>query len=358
MRSVDTYRTAAYLLAAAGWVLLAVPGETRAQDSPHGNTAMALDCSGCHTEDAWRPARRPMQFDHAETGYALDGSHASATCRGCHIGWDFSEPRVGASDCGACHVDVHQGNLSSDCGSCHTMESFADVQGQEVHLRTSFPLTGMHLQVSCESCHIDDTGGAYTALDTDCFSCHQADYASTTTIDHVASGFSTDCSSCHNTIAFGGGIVYDHVAVSGGFRLLGAHDLIPCAACHVLPEFVPLFPGVSDQDCYGCHQPDYEREHPAVVFPTTCQDCHTVDTWEGAGFPGHDALFPIFSGPHNGRWSGCSDCHTVPSDYSSFSCLNCHEHSQPAMDDKHSEQPGYVYESNACLSCHPDGRHE
>jgi hypothetical protein len=28
------------------------------------------------------------------------------------------------------------------------------------------------------------------------------------------------------------------------------------------------------------------------------------------------------------------------------------------MDDKHREEGGYVYESNACYSCHPDGRAE
>jgi hypothetical protein len=28
------------------------------------------------------------------------------------------------------------------------------------------------------------------------------------------------------------------------------------------------------------------------------------------------------------------------------------------MDDKHKEENGYVYESNACYSCHPNGRSE
>lgn len=353
-------RFATLSVLAAGWVLVGGPAGVMAQDSPHGETVMTLDCIGCHTEESWSPARQPMQFDHStEAAYALEGSHAEATCRGCHIGWDFSQPTVSAAECGACHVDVHQGNLSSDCTACHTTESFTDVPVREVHLRTAFPLTGVHLQTGCQSCHVDDTGGAYTTLNTDCFSCHQEDYAAATTLDHVSNGFSTDCSSCHNTLAFGAGIRFEHASASGGFRLLGAHDRIPCMACHTLPDFGPLFPGVtSDQDCFGCHQPDYEREHPGPAFPTTCLDCHTVETWEGAGFPGHDAVFPIFSGPHQGQWTGCRDCHTTPGDFSSFSCLNCHEHRQSAMDDKHSGEAGYVYESGACLSCHPDGRHE
>jgi hypothetical protein len=84
-----------------------------------------------------------------------------------------------------------------------------------------------------------------------------------------------------------------------------------------------------------------------------------VDTWGDATFEQHDQVFPINSGAHAGRWTSCADCHTVPDDFSSFSCLTCHEHSQARMDDKHlGEVSGYVYESSACLSCHPRGRGE
>ncbi|MDH3297012.1 MAG: hypothetical protein OEM23_00855 [Gemmatimonadota bacterium] len=331
-----------------------------AQESPHGSTTRPLECTACHTQEAWRPVREPIRFDHSrDTEYTLEGAHVDATCGGCHIGWNFAEPRVGASDCGACHVDVHLGNLSTDCTACHTTESFRDLPTLQIHLRTAFPLTGVHGQVSCESCHVDDSGGMFTTLNPDCVACHREDYENATSIDHVASGFPTDCSSCHNTIAFGVGIQFEHALASGGFRLLGAHDRIPCAACHVLPGFEPLFPGVDDQDCIGCHQPDFDREHLGTGFPTTCLDCHTVETWSGGTFKDHDPqFFPILSGPHRNKWTGCGDCHEVPGDFSSFTCLNCHEHRQSAMDDKHSGESGYVYESSACLDCHPDGRHE
>ncbi|HKJ01704.1 MAG TPA: hypothetical protein VJ997_04595, partial [Longimicrobiales bacterium] len=66
--------------------------------------------------------------------------------------------------------------------------------------------------------------------------------------------------------------------------------------------------------------------------------------------------FPIYSGKHRGEWNSCGDCHTTPTDLSVFSCLTCHEHNQKDMDDKHKGRSGYVYESGACLSCHPRGR--
>ncbi len=61
--------------------------------------------------------------------------------------------------------------------------------------------------------------------------------------------------------------------------------------------------------------------------------------------------FPI-AGPHR---VDCSECHQAGGTRE-FSCIHCHEHGKAKMDDKHDEEPGYVYNSQACYSCHPDGR--
>jgi hypothetical protein len=330
---------------------------------PHGETSKPLDCTRCHTQEGWTPARQPLDFDHGkETGFPRTGRHAELTCTSCHLELNFSEPDISAAGCSDCHVDVHLGNLSDDCTACHNTTSFADVPGVALHARTALPLTGTHLQVSCESCHADDTGGAYTTLDPECYACHAPDYE-TASPDHVANGFSTDCEACHNTLAFGAGIAFDHVQVSGGFRLLGIHARIPCESCHVIPGFESLYPGVtSDQDCVGCHQDDYDSadpDHVGAGFPITCATCHNTERWEDAIYTEHDALyFPIFSGRHSGEWQSCATCHEVPSDYGVFTCFNCHEHDQGPMDDKHREESGYVYDSAACLDCHPRGRAE
>ena len=65
--------------------------------------------------------------------------------------------------------------------------------------------------------------------------------------------------------------------------------------------------------------------------------------------------FPIFSGRHAGEWDTCQTCHTQPASFEVFTCLTCHEHRRSEMDDEHDEVRGYVYESTACYSCHPDG---
>ena len=112
--------------------------------------------------------------------------------------------------------------------------------------------------------------------------------------------------------------------------------------------------------CYSCHQSDYQGttdpNHAAAGFPTACQNCHSTSTWEGATFDHDGQYFPIYSGKHDNKWSACSDCHTVPTSYSVFSCINCHEHRQSEMDSKHHDVAGYSYSSQACYQCHPDGR--
>jgi len=429
-------RAAATAIAILTAFVTAAPAPANAQQTlgPHGEVEATLACVDCHTTDGWQPTRDPLDFDHtAQTAFPLAGRHGELSCTTCHLERRFDQPRVAASGCTACHVDVHQGNLSPDCTSCHGFTTFRDVPGISVHMRTSFPLTGSHLQVTCASCHVDDVGGAYTTLDPDCYSCHSEDYETAGTLDHVALGFPTTCDQCHNTLAFGGGVAFDHVAASGGFPLLGAHDRIRCESCHILPGLEPIYPATSVDDCIACHSDDYNQEHGGSNFPTTCLDCHSVETWDGADFdhnafgafalrgahttlgctschlqPGnqllfpipqseddcvachrsdydtehsgsgfpetcltchaettwggatfedHDAqYFPINSGKHQGEWASCQTCHTVPANYVAFTCFDCHEHDRTSMDDKHKDMPGYSYDSQVCLSCHPDGR--
>ncbi|HEY7471110.1 MAG TPA: hypothetical protein VIE68_02060, partial [Gemmatimonadota bacterium] len=59
---------------------------------------------------------------------------------------------------------------------------------------------------------------------------------------------------------------------------------------------------------------------------------------------------------HDNEWDTCQTCHVSPGNFSVFSCLNCHEHNQAEMDDKHDEVGGYAYDSARCYDCHPDGR--
>jgi hypothetical protein len=204
--------------------------------------------------------------------------------------------------------------------------------------------------MSCAACHEADGSPKYPGVaDDQCIACHQVDYDRR----HGGSNTPTTCLQCHTRDSFSGAD-FDHSAASGGFDLLGAHTSLSCTACHE-EDGSPKYPGVGDNQCIECHQSDYDGEHAGSGYPTTCLTCHTRDSFVGADFD-HDAqYFPISSGKHRGKWSGCSTCHVDPADYTDFSCFACHVHDQNRMDDKHSERAGYAYDSDLCYACHPRG---
>ena len=334
-----------------------VAAQIASTSSPHGPPLEGTSCETCHTSTDWKVPPKSMEFDHAvRTRFELTGRHIEINCRQCHLDLRWSEPKIALNDCASCHLDVHRGNLSANCYSCHTTEAFADVPGVAVHAQTSFPLTGAHLQVTCETCHTESQAAAFFAtLDSECIACHAEDYATTQFVDHVATGFPTDCQQCHETLTWAGGAAFDHVSVSNGFDLVGAHNGTRCSSCHVPPSGDLVFTPTDQNDCIACHQADYDGRHSGSGFPTDCLLCHTNDTFSGGTFADHDAqFFPIFSGEHAGKWNDCGICHTARPDFTVFTCFNCH--GQANTTDQHSSVPGFSYESAACLGCHPDGR--
>lgn len=321
--------------------------------NPHGS--FKGECSLCHGERGWTPARISRRFDHSKFGFALRGAHAAADCRACHQSLEFSSA---PTTCASCHEDVHRGELGNDCARCHTPRSFIDrVNMVRAHRLTRFPLQGAHATVDCEGCHRPEPSGRmrFSGIDVDCVSCHLPDYQRTTTPAHATAGFPMECRQCHTMIAWQPAR-FDHAGTR--FPLTGAHKTVPCASCHVGNVYTPLDPA-----CASCHQADYDAttdpNHATLGFPTTCADCHSTTTWNGASFAQHDPLyFPIYSGTHRGRWSSCAQCHEVASDYSQFTCLSCHPHDDKATTDgHHSGVSGYQYASAACYSCHPRGTH-
>jgi hypothetical protein len=318
--------------------------------SPHGELPEGLDCGACHTASGWTPLRSPLAFEHGErSGFLITGAHGQTPCAGCHTDLRFNGPDVPMNDCAGCHADPHEGRQVQECAACHTTTSFRDVDGEAIHARTSFPLTGAHLQVTCESCHLGDQGGAFTSLDPTCASCHVGAYEGARTVDHVAAGYPTDCVQCHSTLGWADTPSFDHAAASGGFGLLGAHQDLRCVSCHMVPGMEPLFPVTDAQDCAGCHQDDYEREHGGSRFPTTCAVCHGVDDWDVGSFD-HALTGFALVGRHANM--DCGECHQgeggalrFPVPAQQDDCVACH---RKDYDDEHGGS-GFP---TTCLSCH------
>jgi hypothetical protein len=125
---------------------------------------------------------------------------------------------------------------------------------------------------------------------------------------------------------------------------------------------------VGQQDCYACHQADYEgATNPVHVGnnPTTCWECHSTDAWQPAlaGGAHPEDKFPIAGGAH--APFACTDCHLPELGSSTnggnVTCIGCHTgaHDRSLMDEHHAEVPEYQWDDARpafCRDCHPRGR--
>lgn len=233
-----------------------------------------------------------------------------------------------------------QENLN--CETCHVSTSWSQIRFN--HDVTKFPLVDRHQEEDCTSCHnIED----FRTTSSDCFTCHE---------DVHQAKMGGDCERCHS---FKGWEIFnvEEIHANTQFPMMGRHTLVDCQSCHQNQQQGDF--ALLTTDCVSCHQQSYlateNPNHVANSFSTNCQECHGMDDWQPAFLPNHDVFFPIFSGEHDGAWSDCVVCHQNPATFTDFTCLTCHEHQQPKMDEEHQGIAGYAYESNACFSCHPTG---
>jgi len=319
----------------------------------HVDLGLDNTCDDCHTTD---PGWKPAEFAIHDQYYQLTGAHALNTvdCASCHNGDYQNTP----NECVGCHLDDYNNstnpshtelNFAQTCEDCHTTNP--GWSPTTFNHDDYYVLNGAHADISndCNSCH----NGDYQNTPNQCVGCHLDDFNQTSNPNHTDAGFSQTCDECHTTNP--GWSPATFVNHNDYWVISGAHINIAsdCNACHNGDY------NNTPTECVGCHLEDYnattDPPHQTAQFPTDCLACHTDNAWSPSTFDHDGDYFPIYSGKHNNEWNQCSECHTVASDYSIFSCIDCHEHNKPEMDSKHSEVSGYVYESNACLDCHPDG---
>jgi hypothetical protein len=309
----------------------------------HRNQFEGATCDRCHRGfEQWRI--RP-EFDHTLSRFALEGRHTEVQCVGCHKAGHF---RPIDTACANCHQNFHEGQFSRACDECHTPVGWNRVERFDHAKQTQWPLFGKHTEVDCEKCHVENE----YRLPTECGDCH---------VDAHAGRRGPDCAQCHSVEDWKGNAAQNHDF--GPFRLEGAHDLMPCEACHgpgrrkelaaTGPECVnchrdPHF-GSLGPFCYECHSQDAFlpakflhnetgfrlsgahrfvecREcHPGRVFgglPGTCDFCHT-DTFQRTKRPDHEVCCP-------GGLTSCENCHTTRSFVPARAGVTCGDPRIPA----------------------------
>jgi hypothetical protein len=282
----------------------------------HVQAGFPHDCGTCHSTASWLDAK----FDHSTTKFPLTGSHAQVQCVQCHVNGKFAST---PTTCASCHIDKYNQTtnpnhkaaaIPTDCSVCHTTTDWNGAKFDHTKY-TKFALTGLHVNVACEQCHV---GGKYTGTATDCASCHIKDYNGTTNPNHKASGFPTTCDTCHTTKGWQNS-TFDHAKTA--FPLTGFHTQVRCAQCHVGGKYA----GTSTA-CASCHIDKYNQttdpNHKAAGFPTDCSICHTTVDWSGAKFDHSKTKFPL-TGQHVN--AACLQCH-VGGKYAGTStdCASCH----------------------------------
>jgi hypothetical protein len=276
-------------------------------------------CGDCHATTGWKTAK----FDHKkETGFGLEGAHATIDCQDCHRSGNLKDklPR----ECVGCHQgqDSHAGRLGNDCGKCHGNEKWKPSTFD--HDRdTHWKLTGRHIKVDCHSCH---TASVTTQkLPTDCASCHRASDV------HVGE-LGAQCDQCHTTEGWRAGVSFDHDLTK--YPLLGLHVAVSCEQCHTTRKYRD-----AGLECIDCHKKDDVHKGSLGV---ACAKCHSPNGWRMWEFDhGKETGFAL-TGAH--AKLVCAGCHKQPADEVKLNptCLSCHE-----QDDVHLGQYG-----RQCQRCH------
>ena len=302
-----------------------------------------LDCSRCHTPASWLVNN--IAEIHQTSRFPLLGAHRTADCSECHKSQTLVRFDVPGVECVDCHRDDYmattnpnhvQSGMSEDCSICHPLNAFQWSGGGFNH--NFFPLAQGHSAAKCTDCH---TSGTFTSLNPDCYSCHQNDFAATTSPNHATSNFPTTCSNCHTLTPGWKPAAFDH----SSFPLTLGHSSPNCIDCHTSGNYTPL-----STDCYSCHQKDFTSSanpnHVNSQFSTDCLSCHTVNPgWKPTTF--NHSGFPLTLG-HS--VPTCIDCHkggnytTTPID-----CYACHQQDFTSSTNPNHTASGF---STTCTQCH------
>lgn len=329
--------------------------------------AMPGGCAGCHTTVGWKDLdRRRLEssFNHAATGFKLEGRHAAAPCASCHdaraiaglagIHMSFQAggqgslfPRPDGTECRSCHEDEHAGAMAQNCETCHTPARWDRVDARRLaasfdHASTGYDLEGSHASAPCVSCHDAEAAAALRGIQLaftpgtetrafpapehgTCLACHQDRHQGA--FADATSG--SDCRACHGQLAWSpSAFDASRHNLETPFSLEGAHAAVACVDCHVPSGPDPSF-AVAGTECSACHH-DVDP-HGDQFTGRSCDSCHTSSAFDRLRFDHDRTRFPL-DGAHQN--AACQSCHKVETDPSGRSvvryrplgteCRDCH----------------------------------
>jgi hypothetical protein len=314
------------------------------------------NCYDCHSDHHGRDFEiihfDTTAFDHALSGYSLEGKHGDLHCTACHQPGFISDTALRANTetflglmpgCVNCHTDPHQGTLSADCATCHDQQAFRPASGFD-HASADFLLAGAHTTVDCIGCHPSTmTNGTkyqqFTGLDYEnCTPCHR---------DVHEGKLGADCAGCHletSFLAVRNRESFNHELT--GYRLEGRHQQVDCYGCHQDNCTDPL----GHDNCSDCHADYHKGAFTKGRSRRDCAECHSVQGFKPSGYTVDDhqsSAFPL-TGAH--LETDCYGCHMQNNSLKfkniGTSCASCHT-------DIHDQYiSASYYPGKDCRSCH------
>jgi hypothetical protein len=295
----------------------------------HGKQYKGKACETCHVEHLGRgtklirwPNGAMDKLDHTLTGYPLEAGHKKPACLKCHTKTSpLGKPQFvnTSTACASCHKDPHTGRFGNDCQRCHSVNDWQSWDRKMFdHKLARFPLTGKHVDVTCEKCHTG-TPPTWKPLEfSTCESCHKD--------PHQGQFKPKPCTACHDTKGWTSAA--DKMRSNHpGLSLANGHRSVDCKECHDRGNNKPPSKG---KTCVGCH-----RQVHVAKFGTDCKDCHASIKW--VGLP-----------EDTGRANHGKTRYPLAGKHGDVACAECHPTSKPVA------QRYRGLKFNACVACHGD----
>ena len=328
-------------------------------------------CASCHPDHAglgfaliaWNEGSA-ARFDHARSGWPLEGKHAQARCERCHTAEfrvspaaSLSKRRAGAGwiglepACTSCHRedDVHRNSLGAQCESCHDARDWKHANTFD-HARSSYPLTGKHADVACDKCHLaarlaikpNAKGERIPVFKPvpfrECSSCHD---------DPHKGRLVGKCADCHVTQGWGVMEKKEFNHATTRYPLEGKHRTVQCESCHGANLARPN-PGFAS--CGSCHADAHRGEATLAGRPADCAACHRLTGFAPSTFTvaQHNVTSFVLKGKHAPvKCSGCHGATKVRLRPPSSRCADCHV-------DAHGAQLSARADKGMCDACHAE----
>ena len=309
-----------------------VCGNCHKDDQRHGfQRASMMVCEKCHSEIAWKPSRKKLDFNHnsaADADFPQEGAHQDVSCGKCHPKTKFNLGFKDPNECRNCHKSSHQDHLfdTKACTWCHSpkLSSFRKHNFKHEE-KTRFGLNGKHATAQCYDCHTSRLKSKKPSRS--CASCHANDNPHRDRFKQF--GEPPKCRVCHTTSSFSPNQFRGNHGASTGFQLEGKHRKITCRSCHrgrKPYEFEPLEVTKKGTLCMSCHahknvhSGEFTDVSDIALRPKTpegqakryCLECHknpgALDV-PISEIPQHQATgsFPLV-GEH--AKVACDGCHT------------------------------------------------